>query len=116
MALKHERRVREHQTLAAMVGIFCGDRHGTRDQLCPACQALLDYAAIRLERCVFQETKPTCAKCPVHCYRAAYREQVRVIMRYAGPRMLWRHPILALRHLLDGRRPAPALKPAPAVS
>jgi hypothetical protein len=29
-------------------------------------------------------------------------------MRYAGPRMLWRHPLLALAHLVvDGRRPAP---------
>ena len=29
-------------------------------------------------------------------------------MRYAGPRMLLRHPVLALAHLLvDGRRPAP---------
>ncbi len=33
------------------------------------------------------------------------RERVRVVMRYAGPRMLFRHPILAVRHLLDERRP-----------
>jgi hypothetical protein len=24
------------------------------------------------------------------------------VMRYAGPRMLWQHPILSLRHWLDG--------------
>ena len=35
--------------------------------------------------------------------------RVREMMRYAGPRMLWRHPVLAIRHLLDGRRPAPDL-------
>jgi hypothetical protein len=28
-------------------------------------------------------------------------------MRYAGPRMIWSHPIMALRHLIDGRRKAP---------
>jgi hypothetical protein len=25
-------------------------------------------------------------------------------MRFAGPRMTWRHPVRALRHLLDKRR------------
>jgi hypothetical protein len=29
------------------------------------------------------------------------------MMRYAGPRMMWRHPLLALSHVLDGKRPAP---------
>jgi hypothetical protein len=32
---------------------------------------------------------------------------MRTVMRYAGPRMLWRHPLLAVAHLIDGRRPAP---------
>jgi hypothetical protein len=35
------------------------------------------------------------------------RERVRAVMRYAGPRMLLRHPILAVLHLLDGMRPPP---------
>ncbi len=30
-------------------------------------------------------------------------------MRYAGPRMMMRHPILSLYHLLDKRREAPSL-------
>jgi hypothetical protein len=38
------------------------------------------------------------------------RERVRTVMRYAGPRMMWRHPFLALAHLVDGRRPAPLPK------
>jgi len=46
-------------------------------------------------------------------YSAAMREQVRVVMRYAGPRMLRRHPWLALAHIVDGRRPAPDLPAAP---
>jgi len=37
------------------------------------------------------------------------RERVRDVMRWAGPRMLWRHPWLAITHVLDGRRPAPRL-------
>ena len=104
-----KRLAREWQTIAAMVGCYCHDHHATRAALCPECQGLLDYAAVRLERCRFGLEKPVCAKCPVHCYQRARREHVRAVMRYAGPRMLWRHPILSLRHWLDGFRRAPAV-------
>src|SRR5512144_2364967 len=108
-AQRHPRLARELATLAAMVRIYCHDVHAEDDGLCEGCAALLAYATRRLDRCVFGDDKPTCAKCTVHCYSAALREQVRIVMRYAGPRMLWRHPVLALRHTLDGRRPAPVL-------
>lgn len=72
-------------------------------------QALNAYADKRLDKCVFGEEKPACKQCPVHCYQPAKREEMKQIMRWAGPRMLWRHPILTIRHLLDDRRPVPAL-------
>ena len=59
---------------------------------------------------MFGDAKPTCANCAVHCYKANMRERVRAAMRWAGPRMLWRHPVLAIRHMIDGRLPAPALQ------
>jgi hypothetical protein len=34
-------------------------------------------------------------------------------MQWAGPRMMLRHPVLALFHLLDGRWPAPVLPARP---
>lgn len=94
---------REKQTIGAMVRIYCRGKHGTRPP-CADCRALLDYAQCRLDRCPFGEQKPTCVNCPIHCYRPAMRDAVKEVMRYAGPRMLLRHPILAVRHLLDGRR------------
>ena len=39
----------------------------------------------------------------------AMRKQIQQIMKWSGPRMLWRHPWLALCHLLDSRRKAPRL-------
>jgi len=36
------------------------------------------------------------------------------MMRWSGPRMLIAHPVLAILHLLDGRRPAPRLARAKA--
>jgi len=56
----------------------------------------------RIDRCPFKENKPTCANCTVQCDKPAIRQQVLQVMRYAGPRMLVYHPILALMHFVDG--------------
>lgn len=95
---------REQRTMAAMMHLWCRRQHGTRGVLCAGCADLLQYAHARLAHCPFGEAKSTCARCPVHCYKADRREAVRMVMRWAGPRMAWRHPVLAIRHVLDGWR------------
>lgn len=100
------RLLRELETIEAMTRIYCADHHHTREP-CDDCQALMTYAAKRLAVCTFGEEKPVCAKCQVHCYGKAMREKVREVMRYAGPRMVWRHPWLALMHVVDKRYVAP---------
>ena len=97
----------ELDTFRCMARIYCRDHHGlVGGDLCPECEEFIRYAGRRLEKCPYGPAKPTCANCPIHCYKPAQRETARVIMRYAGPRMTWRHPIRALRHLLDKRRKA----------
>ena len=98
---------RERLTMAKMVGIYCTDHHGgSENSLCDECHVFLDYADVRLAKCPYGEDKPTCSNCPIHCYKPARREQVKTIMRYSGPRMLLRHPWLAITHKLDGFRRA----------
>ena len=97
---------RERRTVEAMIRLYCKGRHGKPDGLCADCAALWDYVQLRLERCPFQENKPTCVGCPIHCYQPALREKIQTVMRYAGPRMLWHHPILAVRHMRDASRKA----------
>jgi hypothetical protein len=104
------RRARELKTIETMVRMYCrGHRHQGGAPLCSDCGALFEYAKRRLERCVFGDAKPTCANCIVHCYKADMREQMRVVMRWAGPRMMLRHPVRAIVHLIDERRPVPTL-------
>lgn len=91
----------ERHTIRVMIGIYCRRRHRLRGTLCPECQALLNYALQRIEKCPFENDKPPCAQCPIHCYKPERREQVRQVMRYAGPRIMIFHPLLALRHYLD---------------
>ncbi len=97
---------RESKTVEVMISDYCHDHHPD-DKLCLECAELSDYALERLKKCPFQEGKTTCARCPVHCYKPDMRQRIRTVMRYAGPRMIYRHPILALLHIIDGRRKEP---------
>ncbi len=85
-------------TLEKMLEIYCRARHGGRP-LCAGCRELLAYSSERLRLCP-RDPKPACKDCPVHCYSPAMRERIRAVMRYSGPRLALRHPLLALRHLL----------------
>ena len=96
---------REWRTMRKMVELYCDARHAPADAaLCPDCQGFLDYAEVRLKKCPYGPDKPTCANCPIHCYKPGPRARARMIMRYSGPRMLLRHPYLAIAHQLDGFR------------
>jgi len=102
---------RERQTIEAMIALYCRSHHNSKERLCSECSALASYARDRLTACRYQQDKPTCGQCPIHCYKPAMRTQIKEVMRYAGPRMLWHHPVLAIRHMKDGRK-RPPTRPA----
>lgn len=108
LAMPDSRIQREKLTIRKMISLY--------QRRCPDAQHddehydnLYAYAVKRLDRCVFGAEKPACKQCPVHCYQPAKREEMKQIMRWSGPRMLWRHPILTVRHLIDDKRPVPEL-------
>jgi hypothetical protein len=110
MSEEHPRLERERRTMETMIRLYCHGVHGGDAVECAECAELHAYADKRLEKCPFQQEKPPCAKCPIHCYQPARREQVKAVMRYSGPRLLLRHPIFALRHWLDGFKKTPAVR------
>ncbi|MGL5540341.1 MAG: nitrous oxide-stimulated promoter family protein, partial [Erysipelotrichaceae bacterium] len=77
-----QKRQKEKVVVGHMVQLYCKKHHGTKGSLCPQCQALLDYAHQRSDRCPRMEAKTFCAHCPIHCYNKEKREQIQVIMRY----------------------------------
>ncbi|MDX1776201.1 MAG: nitrous oxide-stimulated promoter family protein [Desulfobulbales bacterium] len=107
MSGMHSRMKREGKTVAYMIGIYCRNKHRTKGELCPDCLELLEYARLRLKNCPFQENKTTCGNCSVHCYKPEMRESIRRVMKYSGPRMIRRHPMLAIGHMIDGLRKKP---------
>lgn len=102
------KREQEKKTVGAMIEIYCHGVHKSRrGTLCKECERLADFARLRTDCCPFMETKTFCSACKVHCYPMEKREQMKKVMRYAGPRMLFRHPILVMRHAkvtLDSKR------------
>ena len=90
----------EKKTIEAMVRIYCSGLHKTGSGLCRECAGILDYAKERLDKCPFGEKKGPCAKCVIHCYNLSMRPRITAVMKYAGPRMISKHPVLALRHVI----------------
>lgn len=98
------KRQREKEMVGAMITLYCRKKHGTGKGLCPECESLLEYACRRSDCCPFMETKTFCSNCKVHCYRPEMRQKIREVMRFAGPRMLFVHPVAAVRHMIESRR------------
>ncbi len=97
------KREREKETVSVMIAIYCRKKH-SKKVLCPECAALDAYARLRSDKCPFMETKTFCSNCRVHCYRKDMREKIREVMRFSGPRMIFRHPILAIRHVIETKK------------
>ena len=97
------KREREKETVSLMISIYCRKKHGSKT-LCPDCAALDTYARQRSDKCPFMETKTFCSNCKVHCYKPDMREKIREVMRFSGPRMIFHHPIQALRHVIETKK------------
>ena len=106
MASYQKRLEREQKTVRQMIAIYCRDLHRGKDregsQLCDDCGKLAEYAAARIVGWRFAAHKPVCSKCRVHCYKTELRHKIKKVMQHSGRQMIFRHPVLAVRHFLDG--------------
>ena len=98
-----KKRQRERQMVTEMIRLYCRKKHGGRE-LCPDCAALAEYARQRSDKCPFMAEKTFCANCRVHCYKPEMREKIREVMRFSGPRMIYTHPVAAVRHVIETKR------------
>lgn len=90
----------QKEVVSAMIGLYCARRHRPAGPgLCRACQGLEAYAHTRLDACPFGPDKAFCSTCSVHCYQPIERAMIRRVMAFAGPRMLFHRPGMALAHL-----------------
>ena len=100
-----EKREREKELVSQMIAIYCRKNHHTKKgELCPQCAELDAYARSRSDHCPFMENKTFCSNCKVHCYKPEMREQIRLVMRFSGPRMIFHHPVVAVRHVIETKK------------
>lgn len=63
---------RAHQHKLKHVGIYCE---------CSECAEFIGYANKKLDSCPYGQHKPTCNKCPIHCYKKVKRLIAIIAMR-----------------------------------
>lgn len=102
----NKKRQKEKEVVKLMVNIYCNGKKHTQDKssLCPECKELLNYAIVRTDLCPFMDSKTFCSNCKVHCYKPEKREEIKKVMRYAGPRLLLHHPLLAISHVIESKK------------
>ena len=93
---------KERKLIPVMIKKYCHGKHGTKgDEVCKECGALTEYALFRLEKCPFQANKKFCSFCKIHCYKPDMRERIKDVMKWAGPRMIFTHPVFAFKHVFQ---------------
>ncbi len=90
---------KEKKVIQIMIGLYCKKNHHATE-LCEQCSQLMVYAFSRIDKCPFASEKPKCSKCLTHCFKNDKREEIKKVMRYSGPRMIYYHPVIAIKHLL----------------
>lgn len=95
---------REKKTIEVMIKMYCKHHHGLQSDLCENCKPVLTYALQKIDKCVFGYQKPVCNKCTIHCYAKEMLNKVKEIMRFSGPRIMFRNPYLGIMHFIDKRK------------
>lgn len=107
------KREREKAMVSQMIVLYCKKNHKVKNGLCPDCAALSEYARERSDKCPFMETKTFCSNCRVHCYKPEMRDKIRAVMRFSGPRMIFHHPVAAMRHVIETKKEKKRLEENP---
>ncbi|MEH7049787.1 MULTISPECIES: nitrous oxide-stimulated promoter family protein [Bacillus] len=107
-ALAMNRIEREEKTISIMIDMYCKNEH-EQDTICEECQKLKEYAYFRLSKCPFQEKKPACQNCKIHCYKPDMKDFVKDVMKKSGPKMILKYPYFAVMHVVDTMKKAPDL-------
>jgi len=89
----------EKHIMEFMVRLYFSKKEKNKE-LCNSCKELIEYSKKRSDNCPYKENKPSCKRCPKHCYKKEYRDRIRKVMRYSAPRIIFHNPKEFFRHLI----------------
>lgn len=88
--------------MEAIGRIYCKGNHKdvTHDGggMCAECRNAIEATLARAQSCPLGHTG-NCQDCAIKCQRGEAQTTIRRIMRYAAPRMAFRHPVMTLGYL-----------------
>ncbi len=87
----------EKKTIEKVIEIYCNHKHDIPHGLCDDCSELLGDAIHLINKCQ-HKPKPACGACKTNCFSSDQRKKMKGIMKYSGPKMLFRHPVLTINH------------------
>ncbi|AYE35092.1 nitrous oxide-stimulated promoter family protein [Clostridium septicum] len=90
---------KEKDVVELMIKLYCRKKHNCRGELCKECKELLEYAHKRLDLCRFGNSKTSCSKCKIHCYKKDMKINIKEVMRFSGPRLIIYEPYEFIRHI-----------------
>ena len=94
---------KEKENIRKTFGVYCHNNHNTEgDKLCPKCTALLTTVFTKIGRCPYGITKPICEKCETPCFGENATNEFRSIMSSSQRKMLFSHPMMTIKHKLQG--------------
>ena len=111
------KKIKDIKVLAGFIRIYCHANHDgilrrpflikdpqlqaelCGNELCIDCERLLEHGMAKLSLCPY-EPKPSCRKCPTHCYAPGYRDKVKKVMRFSGTYLIKRGRLDLLLHFL----------------
>ncbi len=92
---------KEKEAIKKTFAVYCHAHHDTEGtKLCSKCNALLATVLTKIDRCPYGITKPICDKCDRPCFGTAPTKEFLQIMDSSQTKMLFKHPILTMKHKL----------------
>lgn len=93
---------KDRATMEAIGAIYCRGNHDAAargdDAMCAWCREAIEDTLERALACPHGH-KHNCEDCETHCQRGEAQQNIKVIMRYAAPRMVVRHPVMTFGYL-----------------
>ena len=99
------KRLKELKTVRKMIEIYCKGQHRRKSgDLCESCAELMHLCRSKGRAMPTYGRKKHFVPCAKHTVmHRPIGNELKEVMRYSGPRMLWIHPIMTIRHILLGK-------------
>lgn len=85
------------QLLDIMFDIYIKDHESEKDSM----ESLRLYSHNRLENCQNKDKRNFCSSCSIRCFSKNRREDIKRVMKYSGPRLIFYRPLALLRHTFN---------------